>query len=56
MIDRIAHWFAYRIPRRVVYWCAIRLMVHATVGRYSSQVVPDLTAGDALEMWEKGHG
>lgn len=41
-----------RLPRNLVYWCAIRLMAHATQGRYSTQVVPDLSAMDALKRWE----
>jgi hypothetical protein len=43
----------WRLPRWLVYWCAIRLVAHATTGRYSDQVVPDLRAMDALERWEK---
>jgi hypothetical protein len=39
------------MPRALVYWCAIRLMTHATFGRYSSQVVPELTAFEALKRW-----
>jgi hypothetical protein len=40
------------MPRGLVYWCAIRLMAHATVGRYSNQVVPELTALEALKRWD----
>jgi hypothetical protein len=39
------------MPRSVVYWCSVRLMAHATVGEFSSQVVPELTALDALKRW-----
>jgi hypothetical protein len=52
--EKIASVIAYRLPRRIVYWCAIRLMVEATTGEYSSQIVPDLTAMDALKRWECG--
>lgn len=45
-------WLAYRLPRPLVYWAAIRLMAHATTGQYRDQVVPDLTAMDALKRWE----
>lgn len=41
----------WKLPRRLVYWCAIRLMANATVGPYSDQVVPELTAMQALERW-----
>ena len=51
MKERILIWLAWRTPRSLVYWCSIRLMTHATVGRYSNQVVPELTAMEALKRW-----
>jgi hypothetical protein len=53
MKESLARWFAYKLPRRVVYWAAIRLMAHGTVGEYRYQVVPDLYAMDALQRWER---
>lgn len=47
---------AWLMPRWLVYWCAIRLIAHATSGEWSHQIVPDLKAMDALERWEKSHG
>jgi hypothetical protein len=52
MTTKVAAWIAWRLPRKVVYWCAIRLMANATVGPYDSQIVPNLTAIDALKRWE----
>lgn len=52
MKDKIYTWLAWRLPRRLVYWASIRLMVAATQGKYSSQIVPDLAAMDALKRWE----
>ena len=42
---------AWKLPRWLVKWAAIRLMANATTGEHSSQVVPDLTAMDALKRW-----
>lgn len=56
MKERILIALAWKMPRSLVYWCAIRLMAHATTGRYSSQVVPDLTALDALKRWDDDNG
>lgn len=39
-------------PKRLVYFAAIRLGVNATTGKYSTQVVPDLTFMDALKRWD----
>ena len=44
-------WLAWRLPRPLVKWAAVRLMSAATVGKYSSQSVPELTAVQALERW-----
>jgi hypothetical protein len=42
---------AWLMPRSLVYWCAIRLGAHATQGKYSDQVVPELLFMDALKRW-----
>lgn len=51
--DRFWSFVADRIPRRLAYFAAIRVGVHATVGRWSSQVVPELTIGDMLKRWDE---
>jgi hypothetical protein len=49
--NRIWMKIAWALPQRLVMWCAIRLMAHATQGEYGDQIVPDLTALDALKRW-----
>ena len=51
MKERIITWIVWRLPNRMVYWCAIRLMAKATQGEYGNTEVPGLTAMDALERW-----
>ncbi len=51
MREKITIWISWKLPRSVAYWCAIRVISHATVGQYSDQVVPDLSAMDALKRW-----
>jgi hypothetical protein len=51
MKEAVAIKLAWLMPRRLVQWCAIRLIAHATQGQHSNQVVPDLTAMDALKRW-----
>ena len=53
MMERIQKWIAWKMPRKIVYWGAIRLIAHATTGKYAAQIVPELLAMDALERWEK---
>lgn len=51
--ERMLRWFVWHLPRKLVYQCAIRVIAHASTGQYSDQVVPELTAMDALERWDK---
>ena len=51
MSERVLVWLAWRLPRRLAYWAAIRVGVHATRGRWSHQVVPELYLVDALKRW-----
>lgn len=54
--ERVAMRVAWWLPRRIAYWCSVRLMAAATQGCYSGQVVPELTCMDALERWEISQG
>lgn len=46
---------AQRLPKRLVYFAALRLMIHATSGKYGDTEVPALTGMDALARWTKDH-
>ena len=41
------------MPKKLVYFCTIRLIAYATTGKYSDTIVPTLTAMDALNRWEE---
>jgi hypothetical protein len=51
-MDKIFQYIARHLSKRLVYFCTIRLIAHATTGKFGNQVVPDLTAMDALSRWE----
>jgi hypothetical protein len=51
LAEKLQMFIAWRCPKWLVKWCAIRLMAHATQGQYSNQEVPALTAMDALNRW-----
>jgi len=51
-VEKLWMWIAWHLPKVLVKWASVRLMSHATVGEYSNQVVPELTAIDALKRWE----
>jgi hypothetical protein len=52
-MDRLSYWVAWRLPRWLVAKAAIRLVSHATTGKYGNQVVPELTAMEALKRWDQ---
>ena len=49
--ERLCMWIAWHLPKDIVGWCFSRVVGVATTGKYSSQVVPELTAADALKRW-----
>ena len=59
MRDKIRIWkqklpytAASLLPKWLVYYATIRLISHATTGKHENQIVPELTAIDALKRWE----
>jgi hypothetical protein len=53
MTERFIIALAWLLPRRLVYWCAIRLGAHATQDAYENQIVTELSFVDALKRWDK---
>ena len=52
-LARLPYKIAGIMPRWLVYYCAIRLMAHASGSKYPTQIVPELTAMDALKRWDE---
>jgi hypothetical protein len=46
-------WLAWKLPRYLVYLCAVRVLAYATTGKYSTQAVPELNALEALKRWRE---
>lgn len=46
-------WLAWRLPGKLVYWAAVRLLTAATAGKHSNTVVSELTGIEALNRWEE---
>lgn len=51
MMEKLWIKLAWLMPKKLVYWCAIRLGANATQNEYSNQVVPELKFMDALKRW-----
>ena len=52
MKEKVKMWLAWKLPKWLVMWASIRMIANATQGIYSSTIVPELGAMDALERWE----
>lgn len=53
MITTFYRWLADILPRELVYYCTIRLMVHGTTGRYSHTNTASVRAITLLNRWDK---
>lgn len=40
LADRIAHWLARRLPRRLIYWAVVHGHAIASTGRWSNSACP----------------
>lgn len=52
MFEKFLFWLVWKLPKRLVYICAIRVGAHATTNDYANTVVPELKFMEALERWE----
>ena len=46
------YWVVQRLPKRLVYFCALWVMAKATTGEYSNTSVVELTGLDAIKRYE----
>jgi len=49
-------WLAGLVPARLCYFCFVRVMVHATTGKHSDTVVPELRGMEALKRFGNDKG
>jgi len=57
MRDRFWMWLAWRLPRRLVYWCAIRVGTYEppnlTPDDFAKwEIVPARRVVDAIRLWD----
>jgi hypothetical protein len=51
-MEKVWIWLAWKLPKRLAYWAAIRLGAHATGEKYPTTVVPEVTFVDVLKRAE----
>jgi len=49
------HLLASLVPKKLAYFCAVRVTAYGTTGKYGNTVVPELTAMDALKRYADDH-
>ena len=52
MMTKFWRWLAWKLPRPLVYFAAIRLGAAATTGKHGHTVVPEMRFMDAIGRWE----
>jgi hypothetical protein len=50
--DRFCLWLSFKLPRRLAYWCAVRVNSAATVGRWGNEFPDQTSVVTALKRWE----
>ena len=45
------YWFVRLLPKKLLYFCFMKVMAHATTGEYGDTVVPELTGMDAIKRY-----
>ena len=50
-LQHLPYWVAGKLPRWLVYHCALRMIAHATTGKYGATLVSELSAMEALDRW-----
>lgn len=48
---KIWYWLVDRLPRKLVYFCFMKVMAHSTTGKYGTTIVPELTGMDAIKRF-----
>ena len=43
----------YLIPKRVIYFSFMHVMVYSTTGKYGNTIVPELSGMDAIDRYGK---
>lgn len=50
--NRVMTWIAWALPHDLVMWASIRLMAHATQGKWGNQTPDSVNILEALKRWE----
>lgn len=54
--EKLTRKIVWLLPRSIIMWAFIRVVGHATTGKWGNQIVPELKAMDALKRWDENNG
>ena len=50
--QKLMIWFVWKLPKWLIYYSSLRLLAHATTGKYGKTTESELKAVDALLRWD----
>ena len=50
------YWLVDHLPKKLLYFCFMKVRVHSTTGNYGETVVPELTGMDAIKRYGDDFG
>ena len=45
------YWLVDKLPRKIIYFCFMHVMVYTTTGKYGNTIVPELSGMDAIKRY-----
>jgi hypothetical protein len=51
--EKLMLWFVWKLPRKLVMWCYVRVGAHATTGQFGSTNPSELGMMEALKRWDE---
>ena len=51
MKTKFWYWVVDRLPKQLVYFCSMKVMAHATTGKYGNTIVPELPGMEAIQRY-----
>ena len=52
MIEKLYQWIAWKLPKRIAFWCFMRLCAHATQGKYGNDTPTNMTWETIIKRWK----
>lgn len=51
LVEKICISLAWKLPKKLVYWCGVRMGAYITTGQFGSCSIEDFTIPEMLRRW-----